>query len=175
MKRKYLASFALALWLCVVAWVSAMIVAKPSVGQAYSDEDGSAAIAQLQLNINKNQQTLAALDALGGIDDLHSAGLAVSPAPPASTEVNPATGEATAAVVPHQLTLILSADNGRRAVVDGQLVRPGTRLADGSRIRGIGRDHVLLEDNTGERLTLRIPAPFSNTSATGAAAAGVPR
>lgn len=170
MKLKYSASLALALWLCVVAWGSAMIVAKPSVRHAYSDEEGSTAIAQLQLNIDQNRKALAALDALA----LAPVAIASSPAvtPSSAAPAGLASDEGTPAepvVVSHQLTLILSTDQGRRAIVDGVLVRAGERLADGSRVLTIGRDHVSLDASSGERLTLRLPAPFAGQAATGGA------
>lgn len=168
MKLKYSASLALALWLCVVAWVSALIVAKPSVERAYANGDGSAAIAQLQLNIRHNRQMLSALDELRAIEDDGRRGLAVTPAPldQAGQEV---AGELPGVSLSgHRLSMILSTENGRRAVIDGQLARPGTRLADGSRVRGIGVDHVRLEDRAGQPLVLRMPAPFTATATAGA-------
>lgn len=165
MKLKYSASLALALWLGVVAWVSAMIVAKPSVQRAYADGDDSAAIAQLQLDINRNRQMLAALDALR-TDAATADGLAVAPAPAALPGAGTiATGEPGLPAQGHRVSMILSTERGRRAVVDGQLARPGTRLADGSRVRAITADRVLLEDPAGQRLTLRMPAPFSDGAA----------
>lgn len=168
MKLKYSASLALALWLCLVAWGSAMIVAKPSVRHAYVDEEGSTAIAQLQLNIDQNRKALAALDALAQAPIAIASTPAVTPssAAPAglATDGSPS---AEPAVVSHQLTLILSTDQGRRAIVDGLLLQVGARLADGSRVLAIGRDHVSLDAGSGERLTLRMPAPFSEPASAG--------
>lgn len=169
MKRKYSGSLALALWLCVVAWVGAMIVAKPGVERTYVDGDESAAIAQLQLDIDHNHRLLAAVDALRAVDLPAGRGLAVAPTPAApagSSDAWTGTGPNASG---HRVSLILSTDNGRRAVVDGQLARQGTRLADGSLVRAIRSDRVLLEDADGQRLVLRIPRPFAG-SATGAEA-----
>ena len=171
MKLKYSASLALALWLCLVAWGSAMIVAKPSVSRAYADEEGSTAIAQLQLNIDQNRKALDALDALALAP---AAAIASSPAvtPSSAAPAGPEADEGVPAepvIVSHQLTLILSTDQGRRAIVDGQLVQAGARLADGSRVRVIDRDHVSLDTSAGERLTLRLPAPFASQAAAGGA------
>lgn len=163
MKLKYSASIALALWLCVVAWVSAMIVAKPSVARAYSDSDDSVAIAQLQLGINHNRQMLAAVDALQAIGSGDPRGLAVAPGADTPAAGDPAAADGMPFAQSHRLTLILSGDNGRRAVIDGQLARTGMELADGSRVRAITRDSVLIEDPLGQRLTLRMPAPFIAT------------
>ncbi|TWI06228.1 hypothetical protein IP90_00493 [Luteimonas cucumeris] len=162
MKRKYSASLALALWLCVVAWVSAMIVAKPSVGRHSPDEDEAAAIAQLQLNINHDRQLLAALDALEATGNAIPVDLAVAaPAPESTSLAMTTSADGEPVVAARRLSLILSTDRGHRAVIDEQLVRVGTRLADGSRVHRIGRDRVEIEDAAGERLLLQLPAPFS--------------
>lgn len=173
MKLKYSASLALALWLGVVAWVSAMIVAKPSVTRAYADGDDSATIAQLQLDINRNRQLLASLDALASSNGYGGDGPVVAPGSAATASIDPATGEPGATVVSHTLSLILSSDRGRRALVDGQWASPGSRLADGSRVRAIGASHVLLEDPAGQRLELRMPAPFADADAGADAGSGV--
>ncbi len=168
MKLKYSASLALALWLCLVAWGSAMIVAKPSVLHAYADEEGSTAIAQLQLNIDQNRKALAALDALALAPVATASSPAVTPSSAAPAGLAPEDGlPAEPAVVSHQLTLILSTDQGRRAIVDGLLVQVGARLADGSRVLAIGHDHVSLDAGSGERLTLRMPTPFSGQASAG--------
>lgn len=170
MKLKYSASLALTLWLGVVAWVSAMIVAKPSVTRAYADGDDSATIAQLQLDISHNRQLLASLDALAAHGS-SAAGPAVAPGSATMASVDPATGGTGPAAAPHTLSLILSSDRGRRALVDGQWASIGNRLADGSQVRAIGAAHVLLEDPTGQRIELRMPTPFGDAGS--AAGTGV--
>lgn len=163
MKLKYSASLALVAWLCVAAWVIAMIVAKPSVAGRYAQDDDSAAIAQLQAGINHNQTMLTALDALSNATDSGFTGALIAPAPaqlPGST--NGTTSNGDVAGTGNRVSLILSTDRGRRAVVDGLMVRVGTRLADGSRVHGIGHDWVRLEDAGGEQWTLQLPPPFSN-------------
>jgi hypothetical protein len=49
----------------------------------------------------------------------------------------------------------------RRAIIDGQLAGTGSRLADGSHVRLIGKDHVVIEDVLGQPMTLRMPPPFA--------------
>lgn len=164
MKLKYSASLALALWLCVVAWVSAMIVAKPTVQRNYVDDDGSAAIAQLQNNINNNRRVLAKLEELRAVDGLRGQGLAVASAPAEASGASPDSGRSGAPVSGHRLSMIVSTGKGRRALVDGQLAAPGTRLADGSLLRAIGDDYVRIEDRNGQTRTVRMPAPFTTAT-----------
>src|SRR5690606_9841374 len=78
-KVKYSASLALVLWLGVVAWVSAMIVAAARLVRSFPDEDDSAAIAQLQITLNHNRSMLAAIDALDAVQADSLRGLAVAP------------------------------------------------------------------------------------------------
>ncbi|HUH90208.1 MAG TPA: hypothetical protein VLZ76_06080 [Lysobacter sp.] len=167
MKLKYSASLALVAWLCVAAWVIAMIVAKPSVAGRYAEDDDSGAIAQLQVSINHNQTMLTALDALSNTTGPAFAGTVIAPAPtelPGSSNGTASNGAVDAGNAGNRVSLIISTDRGRRAVVDGLMVRVGTRLADGSRVHGIGHDWVRLEDAGGEQWTLQLPPPFSNAS-----------
>ncbi|MNO08253.1 hypothetical protein D3C81_2308120 [compost metagenome] len=66
----------------------------------------------------------------------------------------------------------MSTDGKRRALIDGQWVGPGARLADGSRVRAIGRDRVLLDAASGETVTVLMPAPFSTQATAQPAKAG---
>ena len=163
MKIKYSAMAALALWLCVVAWVSAMIVAKPTVFSGYSAEDDSAFVAQLQQNINHNLQLHAALVDLAETRGWNRSGPVVTPD---STVLPGPAGSLIEAdvVVSHAVSMIISTDHSRRALVDGQLVRRGSRLRDGSKVSEIGKDWVRLMDATGRVLTLHVPGPFANVA-----------
>ncbi|MDG2526204.1 hypothetical protein P6166_12645 [Stenotrophomonas sp. HITSZ_GD] len=159
MKLKHYALLALALWLGVAVWVGAMILAKPRVQARFDDEDASAQLAQLQMGVERNRQLLGVLEGLerqpvGGGEAL----LAVQPAS--------AAGQLSAdggfdQIAPRQLTLLLNTDGRRRALIDGQWVATGARLSDGSRVRAIGRDRVLLETAAGETLTVLMPPPFA--------------
>lgn len=162
MKVKYSASLALVLWLGVVAWVSAMIVAKPSVIRSFPDEDDSAAIAQLQITLNQNRSMLAAIDALDAVQADSLRGLAVAPGNDKPGSAARAGEGAEEATPDHQLTLIVSEGRRRRAIIDGQLAGTGSRLADGSHVRAIGKDHVVIEDVLGQPMTLRLPPPFAS-------------
>lgn len=162
MKLKHSALLALTLWLGVVAWVSAMIVAKPSVASRYASGGDSAAMAQLQLQLEHNRQLLAALDALAGSRSGALAGPVVSPEPAPVAGADNATGEGIAS---SRVSVIIASGRVRRAVVDGELVRAGMVLADGSRVHAIGRDWVRLVGPTGELSTLQLPRPYAGAPA----------
>lgn len=167
MKLKYSASLALALWLCVVAWVSAMIVAKPTVVGNFANGDESGEIAQLQRSINHNNAMLTALDALGGAPSDARRGPVVAPDPAPLPGSDGEIVTADGVPVSKRLSLIISTEHSRRAVLDGRLVRPGTRLDDGSRVRSIGLDWLRIEDDAGQVSTLQLPLPFVDASSPG--------
>lgn len=159
MKLKHSALLALALWLGVAVWVGAMILSKPRVQSRFDDEDASVQLAQLQMNVEHNRQLLGVLEHLEA--QPASTGIALL-----AVEPVPAAGDALsngmlAGPAPRQLSLLLSTDGRRRALIDGQWVAPGARLADGSRVRAIGRDRVQLETPAGETVTLVMPPPFA--------------
>lgn len=159
MKLKYSALAALALWLAVAVWVGAMILAKPRVQSRFDDEDASAQVAQLQASVERNRQLLGVLDRLEGQPLSSGAALlAVEPQPAPGQALS---GDGLAVTAPRQLSLLLTTDGRRRALIDGQWVAPGGRLVDGSRVRAIGRDRVLLDTPAGESVTLLMPSPFA--------------
>lgn len=160
MKLKHSAIVALALWLCVVAWVSAMVVAKPTAFSGYSADEDSAVAAQLQQNINHNRDMQAALVALANT----GGSLRSTPVVAPDSETVPgldglAAGEAGPGG--HVVTMVISTDRARRAVVDGQLVRRGSRLRNGSLVSAIGADWVRVEDIAGRSATVHVQGPFS--------------
>jgi hypothetical protein len=169
-KLKHSALLALALWLGVAIWVGAMILAKPRVQSRFDDEDASAQMAQLQANVQRNRQMLGVLEQLENPPaNTGAALLAVEPLPAAGQDVGEGSFTGPA---PRQLTLLLSTDGKRRALIDGQWVAPGALLADGSRVRAIGRDRVLLDAASGETVTVMMPPPFSAQATAQPAKAG---
>lgn len=56
----------------------------------------------------------------------------------------------------HQLSVLLDADDGRSAIIDGRLVRPGARLADGSHVSKLGADYAIVRTARGSQ-TLNLP------------------
>ena len=75
---------------------------------------------------------------------------------PAASSTLAAAGPATEAS--RTLSMIYTADGFQRAVIDGQYVAPGQRLADGARVDSITADHVVLRDRQG-RQVLRLGHP----------------
>lgn len=63
-----------------------------------------------------------------------------------------------ASALPEQrrLTLLLESSEGRRAVIDGRLVRTGDRLSDGSKVLAVQDDRVILLEKK-KRQTLTLP------------------
>src|SRR5690606_28490879 len=114
----------------------------------------SAAIAQLQITLNHNRSMLAAIDALDAVQADSLRGLAVAPGSDKPGSAGRNEEGAEAGQPEHQLTLIVSEGRRRRAIIDG-------RLADGSHVRAIGKDHVVIEDVLGQPTTLRMPPPFA--------------
>ncbi|MGY0558944.1 MULTISPECIES: hypothetical protein [unclassified Lysobacter] len=164
MKLKYSASLALALWLCVVAWVSAMIVAKPSVANNFADGNESGEIVQLQRSINHNTAMLTALDLLDSAPDHAVAGPLVAPDPEPVAGSNGEIAAGTAVPIGNRLSLIISTERSRRAILDGRVVRDGTKLDDGSHVRSIGADWLRIENAAGDIETLQLPRPFAAAS-----------
>jgi hypothetical protein len=153
-KVKYVAPAALLAWAAVVGWVVSMVVAKP-VERLYGDEtDGSATAAELQLAVARNSRALDALKVLTAVDGDASVEPLLAIAPPLSPEqlaVEAANAKGSGQAFEHKVTMVVSVPGSRRAIVDGNYVAVGSKLADGTHVRGIGADWVLLEDVTGQR------------------------
>ena len=65
------------------------------------------------------------------------------------------------------VSLVLVANGRRTAVIDGQYVRAGTRLADGTRVNAIGADWVRLSDPSGAAQTYRVTNPMLQATQAG--------
>src|SRR5690606_31101422 len=111
--------------------------------------------------LNHNRSMLAAIDALDAVQADSLRGLAVAPGSDKPGSAGRNEEGAEAGQPEHQLTLIVSEGRRRRAIIDGQLAGTGSRLADGSHVRAIGKDHVVIEDVLGQPTTLRMPPPFA--------------
>lgn len=80
-----------------------------------------------------------------------------SPFGPLASAPTPARGPTGAAPGPAwAVTAIMITGARRIAIVNDRLVRPGDRLADGSRIAAVEADHVLLITPSGERRRLEL-------------------
>lgn len=181
MKMKFTAAFALAAWLLVAAWLASMVIAKPAVLRLGNQAEDSAAMAELRNAIARNRKAMEGMEALRGVAAMPYAGAApvvalpvAMPAPTLNPDgsvaanrlrgaaVGAATGPATYAV-----SLVLVTDGRRTAVVNGEQIRAGSRLADGARVSAIGADWVRIDDPAGGRQTYRVRDPLAPENAGG--------
>lgn len=171
MKTKHYATLALAAWTGMVTWVGMLVVDKPVVlGPQQADEDG-AVTAQLQQQIAQADRLRQGLQRLAGAPVRPAAGrlleeTAAAPSPAEGAEA----GAPAPAHAPRTLSLILTVDRERRAIIDGELVQRGSRLEDGARVLAIGSDWVRLQDADGQTQTLRLAPPYGQPAAPAGAA-----
>ena len=166
MKTKFIAASALAAWLGVTGWLATMVIVKPAVLHIGHDADETAEMVELRTAIERNrkmQQDMAQLrqaDFSDGGQPL----LALPAATPTQTGDGTAllarSGVDAGAPAEHAVTAVLETNGHRSAIIDGLHVRSGTRLGDGSRVRGIGRDSVSIEGPDGTRIEHAVPSPF---------------
>ncbi len=64
MKIKFIAAFALVVWLAVTGWLATMVVVKPAVLQLGNDADETAAMVELRGAIAHNQKMQAQVERL---------------------------------------------------------------------------------------------------------------
>lgn len=170
MKAKFIAAAALALWLAVTGWLATMVVVKPAVLHLGGDADETMEMIGLRTSIERNRSVQAQIASMrptgmpgtreplvalpaARIEPVSEPGMA---SPASYGAVGP--GPATAAL---DVTLVMSTDGRRSAIVDGQHVRVGSRLDDGSRVRSIDADGVRLQRPDGERVDRRVRSPFA--------------
>ena len=172
MKAKFIAAAALALWLAVTAWLATMVVVKPAVLHLGGDADDTMEMAGLRTAIERNRSMQARIDALRptGLPGSHQPLVAVpaarldpEQAPGGVSPVGYGYGAAdlTPAAAALDVTLVMSTDGRRSAIVDGQHVRVGSRLDDGSRVRAIDGGGVRLQRADGEQIDRRVRSPFT--------------
>ncbi len=180
MKMKYTATFALVAWLLVTGWLASMVVAKPAVLRLGNQAEETAEMAELRTAIGRNAQIAGVIASLRGDNPLlpitSAAGTELIALPsataPASTDTAgtaaaSASGDAGTGPVTHVVSLVLVANGRRTAVIDGQYVRAGTRLADGTRVNAIGADWVRLSDPSGAAQTYRVTNPMLQATQAG--------
>ncbi len=163
MKMKYTAIVALIAWLAVTGWLATMVIAKPAVLRLGNQAEETSAMAELRTAIarnNKAQALVAPLrhSAMVGIGTELVALPATSPS--GTTSGQPSYGQGGSAPGEHNVTMILTTDGRRSAVIDGQRVRTGSRLPDGSRVRAIGPDWVRIVDGSGALVVKAVRSPF---------------
>ena len=163
MKMKFIAAAALAVWLLVTGWLATMVIVKPAVLRLGNDIDETAAMSELRASIERNRRMQ---DAIAGLRTSASVGhvaqLIALPVVTATdaADAQPAYGRDSVPAMRHDVTMVLDTDGRRSAIVNGELVRPGMRLADGARIRSIGTGSVRIEYADGARADLQVQSPF---------------
>ncbi|KRG88302.1 hypothetical protein ABB34_00415 [Stenotrophomonas daejeonensis] len=167
MKMKYTAAFALVAWLLVAGWLASMVIAKPAVLRMGNQAEETAAMAELRNAINRNRQAVAALATLRDsqfpvVDTGNVVALPVAAASPAEGGRPGAHTTGTRGSDPaiHAVSMVLVTNGKRSAIIDGQHVRTGTRLGDGSRVGTIGPDWVRIQGADGESATHSVPLPY---------------
>lgn len=174
MKAKFIAAVALALWLAVTGWLATMVVAKPAVLHLGGDADETMEMAGLRNAIARNHGVQAQLASLRptGLPGTRQPLVALPPArvDPAQTLGTAAASgygysygidEPAPAVAALDVTLVMNTDGRRSAIVDGQHVRVGSRLDDGTRVRAIDAGGVRLQRPGGEQVDRRVRSPFT--------------
>ena len=174
MKMKYTAAAALLAWLLVVGWLASMVIAKPAVMRMGNQAEETAATAELRNGVARNRGVAASIAQLRTTAMIDAGGdslIALPSATAAGNGNNSGNGSTGAAegegAATHVISLVLAASGRRVAVIDGQSVRVGARLEDGSRVSAIGQDWVRLDDAAGNRQTLRVTNPLHPEQAGG--------
>lgn len=160
MKKKYIAMTALTVWLGVSGWLASMVIVKPAVLFIGNNAEESPEAAQLRASINRNRQVLELASRLRPATFMttHEELIALpSAAEPAAAPVD-GSGADTFAAAP-AVSMVLVTDGRSSAVVNGQPVRAGSRLDDGSRVLAIGRDWVRVRGVDGETSVLKVRNP----------------
>lgn len=166
MKSKYTAATALLVWLLVTGWLATLVIAKPAVLRQSPTPEETARMAELRAAIGNNQRSQQLVASLASTGSNGGFGPAVAlPAPPG--EVSAAASDASltgssayaaddlAMAVP-RLSAVIQTDGLRSAIIDGQVVRIGSRLSNGSRVRAIGHDWVRAQYAAGSSYVLRV-------------------
>ncbi|MDC7805919.1 hypothetical protein PQS31_03665 [Luteimonas sp BLCC-B24] len=169
MKMKFTAALALAIWLLVTGWLATMVIVKPAVLHLGNDADDTAAMGELRAAIERNRRAQAHIAALGQASYREDGRqlVALQPLPRVVEASSGIGGEARvdAGPVQHNVAMVLETNGRRSAIVNGELVRAGSLLADGSRVRAIGQGAVRIERADGERTDLRVPSALLQQAA----------
>lgn len=162
MKKKYIAMTALTVWLGVSGWLASMVIVKPAVLFLGNNAEESPQAAQLRASINRNRQVLELASRLRPVTAM-SAGEGLIALPMVAETAPPITDDALSGpgtfAGTTNVSMILVTNGRSSAVVNGQPVRAGSRLDDGSRVLAIGRDWVRLRTADGETSVLKVRNP----------------
>lgn len=166
MKSKYTAATALLAWLLVTGWLATLVIAKPAVLRQSPTQEDTARMAELRTAIASNQRSqqlvasLASSGTQGSIGPVVAMPALPSVANPAAVDTGLAAGNAASSedqpVALPRLSAVIQTDGLRSAIIDGQVVRVGSRLSNGSRVRAIGHDWVRAQYAAGSSYMLRV-------------------
>lgn len=165
MKKKYIAMVALAGWIGVTSWLASMVIVKPAVYFQGSNVDESAEAAQLRAAVQRNKAVLETARKLRApASTVTTTDLIALPRQPVNATVLEGgvvqlDEPSHAPAAPTRLSLIIRAEGVASAIVDGERVRVGSRLAGGSRVSAIGDTWLRLRHVDGSTQTLALPAP----------------
>ena len=168
MKMKHTAALALAAWLLVTGWLASMVIAKPAVLRLGNQAEDTAAMAELRNAIGRNHKAMEGIGALRVATVPYQGSLVALPMVATNTPgmagatASEVSAEAPIDIPEPQLSMVLDAGGRRVAVFNGEQVRLGTRLNDGSRVRAIGPDWISVSDSDGKRTTHRVRSQFES-------------
>ncbi len=164
MKHKHYAAAALAAWLVIIGWLASMVVAKPAVMRVRGQTEDSPAALELRQNLARNTRDMELLARFDGLPDSSGDGqplLALTP--PALPLAN--AGNAANLVPDYVLSLVISHDKRRRALINNQYLTTGSRMDNGARILAIGPDWVRLDDPVNGIRILHVRNPLQGDEA----------
>lgn len=167
MKPRHYALSALAAWLLLGGWAAYNYATQPSV-RLYATRAPAAAVPPALLRdieatgkLAASLQSMAQADATGAAPARNVA--LATDAQPGLPRVGAAPGRAGASESARVVTMIMAGGRGARlAIVDGEYVREGQRLADGTRVARIDMAAVTLEDAIGLQRTYPLRHAFKD-------------
>lgn len=167
MKPRHYALSALAAWLLLGGWAAYNYATQPSV-RLYAMRAPAAAVPPALLRdieatdkLAASLQSMARADAAGAAPARNMA--LATDAQPGLPRTGAAPGRAGASESARVVTMIMAGGRGARlAIVDGEYVHEGQRLADGTRVARIDMAAVTLEDAIGLQRTYPLRHAFKD-------------
>ncbi|KCV34414.1 hypothetical protein L535_0791 [Bordetella bronchiseptica SBL-F6116] len=167
MKPRHYALSALAAWLLLGGWAAYNYATQPSV-RLYAMRAPAAAVPPALLRdieaadkLAATLQSMAQADAAGAAPARNVA--LATDAQPGLPRAGAAPGRAGSGESARVVTMIMAGGRGARlAIVDGEYVREGQRLADGTRVTRIDMAAVTLEDAIGLQRTYPLRHAFKD-------------
>jgi hypothetical protein len=166
MKMKFTAAFALVAWMLVAGWLASMVIAKPAALRLGNQVEDTAAMADLRNAIARNRKAMEGMGTLRGLAPAYQSQepLVALPATDPAAIAGATASEIAAGSQPPapepQLSMVLDAGGRRVALFHGEQVRPGSRLANGDRVRAIGPDWISVSGPDGKRTIHHVRSQF---------------